>query len=134
MLGAFVTRLLGAAPTVAGPANARWAKIKVPDGGDAVNKREDLQQQTQRQYVDVPREDEGEMLTAEEASAYLGVDAKQLPALAEQYGLPRRYIVEPRAAWVYDSADLDRVKAVLPAAKQAAAADPAAVPEEKPPA
>lgn len=96
------------------------------------------QTQSQAQYLDIPIEDEGQMLTVEEAAAYLGIDAKQIPALASQFGLPRRYIVQPRNAWVYDSADLDRMKPHLPpppAKKQAAetGAPPDQAPASGPP-
>jgi hypothetical protein len=55
------------------------------------------------------------LLTRDEAAAYLGVEARQLVPLAEQYGIGRRYVIEPEPNWYYTKADLDEIKAGLKA-------------------
>ncbi len=52
-----------------------------------------------------------DLLVAEEAAAYLGIEPRRLPAVAEQYGFGRRYRADPRPGWFYARPELDEVLA-----------------------
>lgn len=59
---------------------------------------------------DIPGHD---LLTAEEAAAFLGIDGKQLEPLAKQYGIARRYRTHPRTGWFYYRPDLQDIREAL---------------------
>jgi hypothetical protein len=49
-------------------------------------------------------------LTSEEAQAYLGVNEAELRRLAEEFGVARFYEARPGDPFVYEKADLDKIK------------------------
>lgn len=63
------------------------------------------------------RQDTGaDELTAEEAAAFLGVDLKNLVPLLERYGVGRHYEARPGDEFVYNRAELQKIKDDLAAA------------------
>jgi hypothetical protein len=49
-------------------------------------------------------------LTADQAAEFLGIDLKNLAAILERYGVGRHYEARSGDEFVYDRADLEKIK------------------------
>jgi hypothetical protein len=70
------------------------------------------QEENQMQQHDI----KGGQVTAEDAAAFLGVSLKDLVPLLERYGVGRHYEARPGDEFVYNLAELEKIKEDLAAA------------------
>jgi hypothetical protein len=58
----------------------------------------------------------GDEMTAEQAADFLGIETKNLASLLERYGVGRHYEARHGDEFVYDRADIEKIKHDLAAA------------------
>jgi hypothetical protein len=89
--------------------------MEFPDKPD-LNEERERPAERREETAEIVRQEEGDVITREQAESYLGVKPSEFDTLVKRFGIGRYNQPEPGEQWVYAREDIERLKESLSSA------------------